>query len=75
MNIHYKIKRNLSVFVGSVFLLVPLYQVVLYGFLISDKIDYKFIITSLAISLVFFWGRLKVLAKNIQEVFTKKLKI
>lgn len=67
-----KWKITLSFIVGSIFMIVPLYQVVMYGFLLSEKINYTFISFCFAVSLIAFWGRLKVLAKNIQEKLSNK---
>ena len=67
-----KFKIRLSVFVGSIFMIVPLYQVVMYGLYLSEKINYTFITFCFGISLIAFWGRLKVLAKNIQEKYNNK---
>ena len=64
-----KWKVTLSVIVGSVFMTMPLYQVVMYGLLLSEKINYTFITFCFGISLIAFWGRLKVLAKNIQDKY------
>ena len=64
-------KITLSVIVGSIFMIIPLYQVVMYGLLLSEKINYTFISFCFGISLIAFWGRLKVLAKNIQEKYGK----
>jgi hypothetical protein len=66
-----KFKVTLSVIVGAVFMIVPLYQVVMYGLHLSEKINYTFISFCFGVSLIAFWGRLKVLAKSIQESFTK----
>ena len=67
-----KWKIILSVVVGSIFMIIPLYQVVMYGLLLSENINYTFITFCLAISTVSFWGRLKVLAKNIQDKWNGK---
>lgn len=65
-----KFKITLSVIVGTIFMTVPLYQVVMYGFHLSEKINYTFITFCFGISVVAFWGRLKVLAKNIEEKYS-----
>lgn len=67
-----KFKITLSVIVGSIFMIIPLYQVVMYGLYLSEKINYTFITFCFGISLIAFWGRLKVLAKNIQEKYNNK---
>ncbi|WNH10053.1 hypothetical protein [Thalassobellus suaedae] len=65
-----KWKITLSVIVGSIFMIIPLYQVIMYGLLLSEKINYTFISFCFGIALIAFWGRLKVLAKNIQGKYT-----
>ena len=68
-----KWKITLSVIVGSIFMITPLYQIVMFGLYLSDKINYTFISFCFGISLIAFWGRLKILAKKIQENYTGKI--
>jgi putative Ca2+/H+ antiporter (TMEM165/GDT1 family) len=67
-----KFKVTLSVIVGSIFMIMPLYQVVMFGLLLSEKINYTFISFCFGISLIAFWGRLKVLANKIQSKYQNK---
>lgn len=65
-----KFKKKLSVIVGSVFMVIPIYQVVMYGLHLSEKINYTFITFCFSMSLIAFWGRLKVLATAIQDKYS-----
>lgn len=65
-----KFKVKLSVVVGSIFMIIPLYQVVMYGLILTDKINYYFITFCLTVSIIAFWGRLKVLAKTFQDRYS-----
>lgn len=65
-------KVTLSVIVGSVFMTIPMYQVVMYGLYLSDKINYTFITFCFTISIIAFWGRLKLLAKKLQDKISNK---
>lgn len=69
-----KFKIFISVLLGTIFGIVPLYQIAMYGLHLSDKIDYYFVVFCLAVSLVLFWGRLKALAKSIQAKAESKIK-
>jgi hypothetical protein len=67
-----KYKIILSYIVGSIFMITPLYQVIMYGLYLSEKINYTFITFCFGISAIALWGRLKVLAKNLQEKYNNK---
>jgi len=63
-----KFKIYLSVLFGAIFLVAGSYQFVLNALYLTDKeVDYTLSLTLLGLSLIFFYGRLKVLAKSIQS--------